>query len=115
MPRLIGEEFDGDTRIRWFGDADTISIQYLQDIQPLLDRIADTNAEGGTPTNDGIGALKYEFPEEFIMEHAFERGLSFNELAYKPSKDMDKEWERMAQKWSKLRIERQRKYFGFTA
>lgn len=115
MARLIGEDTDGPTRIRWFQDGDQIAIQHSQDIEPLLNRIAATNADGGTPTNEGMGALKYEFPEEFIMEHAAERGLSFKELAYTPCKEMDKEWERMAQKWGKLRIERRRKYFGLSA
>lgn len=112
MPRLIADEVEGDTRIRWSQDGDQITIQHTQDIEPLLDRIAAENADGGVPTNDGIGALKYEFPETLIMEHAIERGLSFQKLAYEPSKDMDKEWAAMASKWSKLSIERRRQYYG---
>ncbi len=112
--RLIAEDFEGDTRIRWYQDGEQITIQHTQDMQPLLDEIASINADGGAPTNDGIGALKYEFPETLIMEHAIERGLSFSKLAFEPSKDMDKEWEAMARKWSKLSIERQRQYYGIS-
>lgn len=107
MSRLIGEHYEGDVRVSYVDDGDGIAVRYSQDIDNTLDKIAAVNAEG-VQDNEGIGRLKYEFPITLLMEHATERGISWEKLAY--STDHDEEWPRMAAKWSKLTVQQRRKY-----
>ncbi len=109
MARLIGEHYEGDVRVSFVDNGDSIGIRYSQDIDHTLDKIAAINADGGAQTNDGVGRLKYEFPISLLMEHALERGIAWEKLAY--SNDHDDEWPRMAQKWSKLSVDQKRTYF----
>ena len=109
MARLIGGHYEGDVRVSYRHDGDSIGVHYEQDIDHTLDKIAAINADGGAQVNDGVGALKYEFPISLIMAHAVERGISWEKLAY--SSEHDEEWPRMALKWSKLTVEQQRNYY----
>ena len=108
MARIIGEHYEGDVKVSYVQDGDGFGIRYSQDIDNTLDKIAAINAEGGAQVNDGVGRLKYEFPITLLMEHATERGLSWEKLAY--SNEHDDEWPRMAAKWSKLSPQMKRKY-----
>lgn len=107
MARLIGGHYEGDVRVSYVDDGDGVSIRYSQDIDNTLDKIAAINAEG-VQANDGIGRLKYEFPITLLMEHATERGIPWEKLAY--SNEHDEEWPRMAAKWSKLTVVQRRVY-----
>ncbi len=102
-------DYEGDVRVSYVDDGDKIGVRYQQDIDQTLDKIAAINAEGGAQTNDGMGRLKYEFPITLLMEHATERGIAWEKLAY--SNEHDDEWPRMAAKWSKLSIDQKRTYF----
>lgn len=108
MARLLGVDYEGDVRVSYVDDGDKIGVRYNQDIDHTLDKIAAINAEGGAQTNDGIGRLKYEFPITLIMEHATERGIPWEKLAY--SSEYDSEWPVMATKWSKLTVEQRRRF-----
>lgn len=108
MARLLGTDYEGDVRVSYVQDGDDLGIRYSQDITPVLDNIAALNAAGGAPVHDGLGVLKYEFPISLLMEHAIERGISWEKLAY--SSEHDEEWPRMASKWSRLTVEQQRRY-----
>jgi hypothetical protein len=109
MARLIGSHLEGDdVRVSWFDDGDHIAIRYSQDVQPVLDRVAAINADGGALALDGLGTPKYEFPITLIQEHAIERGIPWEKIAY--SNEHDDEWPRMALKWARLTIGQKRKY-----
>ncbi len=109
MARLLGEHYEGDVRVSHMLESDgSVRLHYSQDIDNTLDKIAAINADGGAQANDGMGSLKYEFPITLLMEHAAERGIAWERLAY--SNDHDDEWPRMAAKWSKLTVDQRRKY-----
>jgi hypothetical protein len=108
MPRLIGEHTEGDVKVSWIDNGDSIGIRYSQDAEPVLDNIAAINASGGAPVNDGLGVAKYEFPITLIQAHAIERGIPWEKIAY--SNEYDSEWPLMARKWSKLTFEQRKKY-----
>jgi len=108
MARIIGEHYEGDVRVSWIDNGDTIGIRYSQDAQPVLDNVAAINANGGAQSNDGLGPMKYEFPMTLLMEHAIERGIPWEKLAY--SNEYDGEWKIMGQKWSKLTVDQKRRY-----
>ena len=109
MGRIIGEHYEGDVKVTYVDEGDGINIRYSQDITPVVDNIAAINADGGAQVNDGIGRLKYEFPITLIMEHAVERGIPFEALAYRAGAYED-EWDAMGKKWSKLSPQMKRKY-----
>lgn len=109
MARLLGSHLEGDdVQVDWFDTGDNITIRYSQDAQPVLDRIAAINASGGASSLDGLGTPKYEFPITLIQEHAIERGIAWEKIAY--GNEHDDEWPRMARKWSKLTIHQKRRY-----
>ncbi len=114
MARILGVDYEGDVRVSFVESADgEIGIRYSQDIDNTLDHIAAINADGGAQVNDGFGVLKYEFPITLIMEHAMERGLSWEKLAYQAG--YDDEWKLMGEKWSKLAPAMKRQYLGVGA
>ena len=114
MGRVIGEHYEGDVKVTYVQDGDGYAIQYNQDIAPTVDNVAALNADGGAQVNDGVGRLLYDFPITLIMEHATERGIPFEDLAYKAGAYED-EWHAMGRKWGKLSPQMKRQYFGYVA
>ncbi len=109
MAHKVGEHWEGDTKVTWRDDGDTLGIHYQQDITPVLNRIAAMNLDGGTEAKEGLGRLLYEFPVTLIMEHAIERGIPYEGLVNKVG--YEDEWHAMGRKWSKLSVDRRRTYF----
>ncbi len=112
MADKVGEHWQGDTKVTWNDDGDTLGIHYRQDITPVLERIAAMNRDGGTKAHGGMGRLLYEFPVTLVMEHAIERGIDYGALCAKVG--YEDEWHAMGRKWSKLSLDRQRQYFSVT-
>ncbi len=113
MAHKIGEHWQGDTKVTWRDDGDKIGIHYSQNIDPVLDKIARINAEGGMRTQEGQGRLLYEFPVTLIMEHALERGIDYAALVAKVG--FEDEWHAMGRKWAKLTVDGQRQYFSVSS
>jgi hypothetical protein len=101
MARLIGEHWEGDVRVRWWGDEATneITIERWQDTQAALDMVAAVNAEGA-PTIDGLGKPIAEVPIGAAMEFCHARGIPWEKFLYSP--EFDDEYKRFAAEYSKL-------------
>jgi hypothetical protein len=81
--RLIGEHWEGDVRVRWYGDDATheITIERWQDPQILVDKVAAVNIDGA-PTIDGLGKPIGEIPVVKAQEWAARRGIPWEKLLY---------------------------------
>ncbi len=101
MPRLIGEQWEGDVRVRWYGDeaAGTITVERWQDAQQAVDLVAAVNAEGA-PTLDGLGKPVVEVPVAAAMEFCRERGIPWERFLY--SNDYDDQFKLFAQEHKRL-------------
>ncbi len=101
MARLIGEHWEGDVRVRWYGDDATneVTIERWQDPQHAVDMVAAVNAEGA-PTIDGLGKPVAEVPIVVAMAWAEQRGIPWEKLLY--SNEYDAEFRRFARDHSKL-------------
>lgn len=101
MARLIGEEWQGDIRVRWFSDDATgeVTVEYHQDAQSAIDLVSAINSEGA-PTIDGLGKPVVEVPVAAAMEWAKKRGIPWEKLLY--SNEYDAEFKRFAQEHSRL-------------
>ena len=88
--RLIGEHWEGDVRVRWYGDdiAGTITIERWQDPQVVLDKVAAVNLDGA-PTIDGLGKPIGEIPVIKAQEWAAARGIPWEKLIYSNEHDAD--------------------------
>lgn len=101
MIHLIGEHWEGDVRVRWYGDDVTneVTIERWQDPQAAIDLVAAVNAEGA-PTIDGLGKPVVEVPTVVAMAWAEKRGIPWEKLLY--SNDYDDEFKRFAAEHAKL-------------
>ena len=113
MIRLIGEHWEGDVRVRWYGDDVTheVTIERWQDPQKALDLVAAVNAEGA-PTIDGLGKPIAEVPTVVAMKWAEQRGIPWEKLLY--SNDYDDQFKRFAQEHSKLAYESRKSVHAFS-
>lgn len=98
---LIGEHWEGDVRVRWYGDDATneVTIERWQDPQRAVDMVAAVNSDGA-PTIDGLGKPIVEVPIVVAMEWAHQRGIAWERLLY--SNEHDAEFKRFAAEHSKL-------------
>jgi len=101
MARLIGEHWEGDVRVRWYGDDATneVTVERWQNPQAALDMVAAVNSEGA-PTIDGLGKPVVEVPLIKAIEFCNNRGISWEKFLY--SNEFDDEFKRFAQEHSKL-------------
>jgi len=101
MARLIGEHWEGDVRVRWYGDDATneVTVERWQDPQAALDMVAQVNSEG-PPTIDGLGKPVVDVPVVVAMKFCADRGIPWERLLY--SNDYDDEFRRFAFEHSKL-------------
>jgi hypothetical protein len=101
MPKLIGEHWEGDVRVRWWGnEADnTITIERWQDNQGTLDHVAEVNAIGAA-THDGLGKPVAEIPVSVAMEFCDARGIPWEKFLY--TNEYDDQFKRFARQYSKL-------------
>lgn len=91
MIRLIGEHWEGDVRVRWYGDDVTheVTVERWQDPQFLLDKVAAVNSAGGAQTIDGLGKPMGEIPVVKAMEWAEARGIPWEKLLYSHEYDAE--------------------------
>ena len=101
MIRLIGEHWEGDVRVRWYGDdvENTITIERWQDPTKALDMVAAVNVDGA-PTIDGLGKPIAEVPVGVAMQFCEERGIPWEKFLY--GNAYDAEFKRFARDYSKL-------------
>lgn len=101
MIHLIGEHWEGDVRVRWYGDDVTneVTVERWQDPQAALDMVAAVNAEGA-PTIDGLGKPIAEVPVGVAMEFCEARGIPWEKFLY--SNEYDDQYKRFAAEYSKL-------------
>jgi hypothetical protein len=99
MARLLGEEWQGDVRVRWWDKGGEITVEYHQDAQNAVDLVAAVNAEGA-PTIDGLGKPVIEVPVVAAQEWAARRGIPWEKLLY--SNEYDDEFKRFAAEHSRL-------------
>ncbi|WP_324807219.1 hypothetical protein SH584_11485 [Sphingomonas sp. LY29] len=102
MIRKIGQHWEGDVRVTWYGDDVTkeVTVERWQDPQRAVDMVAAVNAEGGGKTIDGLGKPVVEVPIVAAMDFAARRGIPWEKLLY--SNDYDEEFKRFAAEHSKL-------------
>ena len=102
MIRLIGEHWEGDVRVRWYGDDVTneVTIERWQDPTRVLEMVAAVNADGGAKTIDGLGKPIAEVPVGAAMEFCEARGIPWEKFLY--SNDYDDQFKRFAAEYSKL-------------
>lgn len=107
---LIGEHWEGDVRVRWWGDPATheVTVERWQDAQPALDQVAAANLDG-VPTNDGLGRPIAEVPIGAAMQFCGERGIPWERFLY--GNEYDEEFKRFAKEYSRLAYRAQRKQF----
>ena len=101
MIRLIGEHWEGDIRVRWYGDDATneVTIERTQDPTRALEMVAAVNTDGA-PTIDGLGKPIAEVPIGAAMEFCEARGIPWEKFLY--GNDYDEEYKRFAAEYSKL-------------
>ena len=101
MIRLIGEHWENDVRVRWYGDDVTneVTIERWQDPQAAIDMVAAVNAEGA-PTIDGLGKPIAEIPIGAAMQFCEARGIPWENFLY--SNQYDSEFKRFAREYSKF-------------
>jgi hypothetical protein len=101
MIRLIGEHWEGDVRVRWYGDDATneVTIERWQDPTQALEMVAAINAEGA-PTIDGLGKPIAEVPIGAAMEFCEKRGIPWEQFLY--GNQYDAEYKLFAAEYSKL-------------
>lgn len=104
MIRLIGEHWEGDVRVRWYGDdvSNEVIVERWQDPQKALDLVAAVNSEGA-PTIDGLGKPIAEVPITVAMKFCEERGIAWEKFLY--GNDYDDQFKLFAQQHSKLAYE----------
>lgn len=107
MAELIGEHWEGDVRVRWYGDRTTneVTVERWQDNARVLDMVAAVNAEGA-PKVDGLGMAVIELPVTVAMEHCQKRGIPWEKFVY--SNEYDAEYKRLAADYSRLTYENHR-------
>lgn len=90
MIRLIGEHWEGDVRVRWYGDDATheITIERWQNPQITLDKVAAVNSYGA-PTIDGLGKPLGEIPVVKAQEWAKQRGIPWEKMLYSNEYDSE--------------------------
>lgn len=99
MARLIGEHWEGDVRVRWYGEGNEVTVERWQNPQAALDVVAAVNSEGA-PTIDGLGKPVVEVPVVKAMEFCAARGIAWEKFLY--GNDYDDEFKRFALEHSKL-------------
>lgn len=107
MAELIGEHWEGDVRVRWWGDRVTneVTVERWQDNSAVLDMVAAVNAEGA-PNVDGLGRAVIELPTVAAMEYCQKRGIPWEKFIY--SNEYDAEFKRLAADHSRLTYENHR-------
>ena len=101
MTRLIGEHWEGDVRVRWYGDEaeGTVTVERWQDPTKVLEMVAAVNVEGA-PTIDGLGKPIAEVPVGAAMEFCERRGIPWEKFLY--GNEYDAEYKTFAREYSKL-------------
>lgn len=101
MIRLIGEHWEGDVRVRWYGDDVTheVTIERTQDPTAAIEHVAAVNANGA-PTLDGLGKPIAEVPVGAAIEFCGKRGIPWERFLY--GNEYDGEYRRFAAEYSKL-------------
>lgn len=101
MRHLIGQHWEGDVRVTWWGDDATneVTIERWQDAQQTIDMVAAVNSEGA-PTIDGLGKPIAEVPIGAALEFCEKRGIPWEKFLY--SNQYDEEYKRFAAEYSKL-------------
>lgn len=101
MIRLIGEHWEGDVRVRWYGDDATneVTVERWQDPQAAVDMVAAVNSEGA-PTIDGLGKPIAEVPITVAMQFCEQRGIPWEKFLY--GNAYDDQYRLFAQEYSKL-------------
>ncbi len=81
MIRLIGEHWEHDVRVRWYGDDVTneVTVERWQDPQRAVDMVAAVNLEGA-PTIDGMGKPVVEVPVVTAMAFCADRGIPWDQF-----------------------------------
>lgn len=99
--RLIGEHWEGDVRVRWYGDDATneVTIERWQDAERVMDMVAAVNADGA-PTIDGLGKPIAEVPVGAAIQFCNERGIPWEKFLY--GNEYDAEYKRFAAEYSRL-------------
>lgn len=102
MIRMIGEHWEGDVRVRWYGDDVTqeVTVERWQDPQKALDMVAAVNSDGGGKTIDGLGKPVVEVPVVVAMAFCEQRGIPWEKFLY--GNEYDTEFKLFAQGHSKL-------------
>ena len=104
MATLIGEHWEGDIRVRWWGDNVTneVTVERTQDATRVIEMVAAVNAEGA-PTIDGLGKPIAEIPIGVAIEFCQARGIPWESFLY--GNNYDAEFKRFAREYSKLAYE----------
>lgn len=102
MRRMIGQHWEDDVRVTWWGDdvEKTITIERWQDPQRALDMVAAVNADGGGQTIDGLGKPIAEVPLVPAMKFCEDRGIPWEKFLY--GNEYDREFKQFVAEHSKL-------------
>jgi hypothetical protein len=98
---MIGQHWEGDVRVTWWGDDVTheVTVEHWQDPQRVLDMVAGVNSDGA-PTIDGLGKPVVEVTVVTAMAFCNERGIPWEKFLY--GNDYDSEFKLFAAQHSKL-------------
>lgn len=101
MIRLIGEHWEGDVRVRWYGDDATneVTIERWQDPTRAVEMVHAVNMDGA-PTIDGLGKPIAEVPIGAAMEFCEKRGIPWEKFLY--GNEYDEEYKRFAREYAAL-------------
>jgi hypothetical protein len=108
--KLIGEHWEGDVRVQWWGDdvTNTVTIVRSQDAQDALDHVAAVNSDGAQ-TIDGLGKPVAEVPVGAAMEFCEKRGIPWEKFLY--GNEYDAEFRLFAQEHSRLAYQAKQSVF----
>lgn len=107
MARLLGEEWEGDVRVRYYADeaSGEMTVERHQDAQTIVDRVAGMNL-AGVKTLDGLGKPVAEVPLVAMIEWCKARGIPWEKMAY--GNDYDDEFKAFIAEHSRLQYEAKR-------
>jgi hypothetical protein len=101
MRRMIGQHWEEDVLVTWWGDPVTheVTIERWQDNELALRKVHDINSEGA-PSVDGLGRAVIELPVTVAQEYCAKRGIPWEKFMY--GNQYDAEYKRLAAEYSRL-------------
>lgn len=109
MAKVLTEDVANGVRERFYIDGDNVHVERTQDVQDVVDHVADQNA-AGLHSVDGMGIPIVEVPVSVGIAFCEKYGIPWNKFAY--TREYDDAFETFIIQHPKLVYAHKQKYFG---